>query len=243
MAGAMVHPGNILALDTTFAACSAAVSLDLPSDGGGRRVWRWEAMATGHAERLMPMIDEVMQEAGVDYDVLEAIAVTEGPGSFTGTRVGIAAARGLALATGLPVLAATSLAVIARSAAAELLAGGEALHRDAPLMVCVDARRGQVYRQDFADGGGRAISAAAIMSLEAAAQTSPAGGPVVAVGSAAEAVADISKAVIAGPVDVLPSARYLPDVELEVRSPVQPLYLRPPDAKAQSGKTIARQDG
>ncbi|HEY6669359.1 MAG TPA: tRNA (adenosine(37)-N6)-threonylcarbamoyltransferase complex dimerization subunit type 1 TsaB, partial [Methyloceanibacter sp.] len=88
---------NILALDTSMGACSAAVLRD---DGAARHLVVREAlMARGHAEALMPMIAEVMAEAGLDFAALGLIAATVGPGSFTGVRIAIAAARGLALVT------------------------------------------------------------------------------------------------------------------------------------------------
>ena len=86
----------------------------------GRGEWllreAYEPRATGHAERLFPMIAEVMDGAGLAFSAIDRIAVTLGPGTFTGVRVGIAAARALALATGKPVVAMTSLAVMAHRA-------------------------------------------------------------------------------------------------------------------------------
>ena len=84
---------NILALDTSMGACSAAV---LRADGGPARVLhlREQMMERGHAEALMPMVAEVMQEAGLDFAGVDLIAATTGPGSFTGVRIAIAAARG-----------------------------------------------------------------------------------------------------------------------------------------------------
>ena len=83
---------NILALDTSMGACSAAV---LRSDGAARSLHaRQEAMARGHAEALMPMVAEVLAAAGIAARDLDLIAATEGPGSFTGVRIAIAAARG-----------------------------------------------------------------------------------------------------------------------------------------------------
>src|SRR5450432_1394851 len=100
---------TILALDTSGAACSVALR-----DGAGRLLaHRFEALARGHAERLMPMLREVMAEADVDFAALALIAVTTGPGSFTGIRVGLAAARGLALASGLPILGITAFEALA----------------------------------------------------------------------------------------------------------------------------------
>ena len=105
---------NILALDTSMGACSAAV---LRSDGGSPRLHaRQEAMARGHAEALMPMVAEVLAAACIAARDLDLIAATEGPGSFTGVRIAIAAARGLALATGAKLYGTDSLTVMARDA-------------------------------------------------------------------------------------------------------------------------------
>ena len=112
---------NVLAFDTCFGAVSAAVRWR-----SGRGEWllreAYEARSAGHAERLFPMIAEVMEGAGLAFSAIDRIAVTLGPGGFTGVRVGIAAARALALATGKPVVATTSLAVMAHRAE-EMLAG------------------------------------------------------------------------------------------------------------------------
>src|SRR5438876_4695058 len=106
---------NVLAFDTCLGAVSVAVRWQ-----GARDEWlscdRFELREGGHAERLMPMIAEVMQEAGLAFSDIERIAVTVGPGSFTGVRVGVAAARALALASGITAVGATSLAVMAHQA-------------------------------------------------------------------------------------------------------------------------------
>ena len=138
-----VHGMNVLAFDTCLGAVSAAVRWKGAS-GEWQVASRFEARAGGHAERLMPMIAEVMEEAGLAFADLGRIAVTVGPGTFTGVRGGVAAARGLALASGLPVVTATSLAVMAHGAREQLQG------RDADLLaVAVDARRGMVYLEIF----------------------------------------------------------------------------------------------
>ena len=107
---------NILALDTSMGACSAAV---LRADGAALGLFaRQEAMARGHAEALMPMVAGVMDEAHLAFPDLDLIAATVGPGSFTGVRITIAAARGLALATGAKLYGTDSLTVMAKSALA-----------------------------------------------------------------------------------------------------------------------------
>src|SRR3990172_357770 len=128
---------NILALDTSMGACSAAV---LRSDGAAPRLFaRQESMARGHAEALMPRVAEIMEEAGLPFAEIDLIAATTGPGSFTGVRIAIAAARGLALVTHAKLFGTDSLTVMARVA----LAGG-ALEAG-PFAVAVDARRGMLY--------------------------------------------------------------------------------------------------
>ena len=133
---------NILAFDTCLGAVSVAVRR---RDAGG--LWLThharEVRERGHAERLLPMMAEVMAEAGLAFPDIGRIAVTVGPGTFTGVRVGVAAARGLALASGIATVGATSLAVMAHQAG-ELL--GKTLG-DRALAVAVDARRGSVYLQ------------------------------------------------------------------------------------------------
>ena len=106
---------NILAFDTCLGAVSVAVRR---RGAGGEWLMRHacETRERGHAERLMPMVAETMAAAGLAFSDLDRIAVTVGPGSFTGVRVGVAAARGLALASGIAVVGATSLAVMAHRA-------------------------------------------------------------------------------------------------------------------------------
>ena len=90
---------RILAIDTATAACSAALMV-----GDAIVARRFVAMARGHAESLIPMVEAVLAEAGAAYGDLDLIATTVGPGTFTGLRVGLAAARGLAVAGSLPVV-------------------------------------------------------------------------------------------------------------------------------------------
>ncbi len=97
----------ILAIETSAAQCAVAVV------SGGAVFARAEAMERGHAERLMPMIAEVMAEAGIGWEAIETVAVCTGPGSFTGIRVGVAAARGIALGRGIPAVGVTRLEALA----------------------------------------------------------------------------------------------------------------------------------
>jgi tRNA threonylcarbamoyladenosine biosynthesis protein TsaB len=229
---------TVLAFDTCLGAVSVAARWQ-----SARGQWlscdRFEAREAGHAERLMPMIAEVMQEAGLAFSDLERIAVTVGPGTFTGVRGGIAAARGLALASGLPVVGTTSLAVMAHRADELLGSRGDQL-----LAVAVDARRGMVYLQLFAD----ARQPAGQPLLIAPAEVVPLIGdkPVTVVGSGAAAVADAILAAggkaEAHLLDLQPHARSLAlmAADLTPISPVRPLYLRPPDVKPQPDKSLSR---
>lgn len=144
----------LLALDCSAASCSAALWRD-----GGLAAHRFEAMARGQAEALIPLIDGMMDAAAARYGDLDLIAVTVGPGSFTGLRIGLAAARGLALAAGVPVLGLTSFAAIAAAVPAD---------SDAHLAVAIDDRRGGVYWQEFAaDGPGARRPAGAPAAIAA----------------------------------------------------------------------------
>jgi len=224
---------TLLALDTSMAACSVAVWRDRVIAN------RFVAMERGHAEALFPMIREVMAEADVRFADLRVIAVTRGPGSFTGVRVGVAAARGLALATDKPIIAATSLEAIAHAAGNRLSAD----QLRGPLTVAMDARRGQLYCQQFARG--RAVSDAQVMSPEDCAATLPHEASI-AVGSGARLLAEAAGAahhVVALEPDLLPDAADLAAICAEKApesAPLTPLYLRAPDAKPQDGFAVAR---
>src|SRR5262245_14194682 len=133
---------RVLAIDTALAACSAAVL-----DTREIAVVASETlpMERGHAEAIMPLIARVMDQAGAEFATLDRIAVTTGPGSFTGLRVGISAARGIALAAGKPAVGLSTLAGFAAPHIAE---------NDASAVVAaVDARHGHVYLQVFGPGG------------------------------------------------------------------------------------------
>jgi tRNA threonylcarbamoyl adenosine modification protein YeaZ len=122
---------TVLAFDTSAAHCAAALLLP-----GGRVLTRLEPMEKGQAERLMPLLEDLLQEAGLGWSDLTRLAVGTGPGNFTGVRISVAAARGLALGLGIPAIGITRL---------EALAFG--LPR--PITVVEDARRGEVYVQGF----------------------------------------------------------------------------------------------
>ena len=228
---------TVLAFDTSMAACSAAIL----HDGAASPIQCFERMERGHAEALFPMIEVVMAEAGCGFGDLTKLAVTIGPGSFTGVRAGVAAARGFALAAKLPVVTATSLEIMAHSA----VKGTIASERANGFMVAHDARRGEFYIQRFGTEG-EPLSVPELCSLAEAACSLPESMQLL-VGSGAAAIALEAerrgrelRAILPG---LLPEALYLADiasVKTAEFCPVAPLYLRAPDAKPQTDKNLAR---
>lgn len=234
---------NVLAFDTCFSACS--VALDLPRAGGARTLWsEFAIMETGHAEALMPMIDRVMHAAGAAFADIDRIVVTHGPGTFTGVRTGIAAARGLRLATGAKIVGVSSLFPAGMLAPTRIPA---CIGDDDAVLVAMDARKGMVYAQVI-DIDANELTDPVLLDAADAAALAPRH-RLFAVGTAAGAVAEAAAAagrVIAAdhprmsPEDHLPNAAYL--IGLASRKacagPLHPLYLRAPDAKPQSGKSL-----
>ncbi|MBS0536491.1 MAG: tRNA (adenosine(37)-N6)-threonylcarbamoyltransferase complex dimerization subunit type 1 TsaB [Proteobacteria bacterium] len=136
---------RILAIDTALEACSVAL-LDADTVVAEES----QVMARGHAEALMPMLARLRERAAFYFNVIDRIAVTVGPGSFTGLRVGIAAARGIGLATGKPVVGITTLEALA----APLIADDAS----SPVVSVIDARHGHVYLQAFGTDGDDIVS-------------------------------------------------------------------------------------
>jgi tRNA threonylcarbamoyl adenosine modification protein YeaZ len=118
---------RILAIDTALEACAAAV---LDTAQGAVVAHESIAMTRGHAEALMPLIARVMDASGGGFDALDRIAVTVGPGSFTGLRVGIAAARAFAFARGVPVHPVVSHDAVAFGASERVLVVTDARRRE-----------------------------------------------------------------------------------------------------------------
>jgi tRNA threonylcarbamoyladenosine biosynthesis protein TsaB len=227
---------SILAFDTCLESCSVAVAVAPAMTIHAR----CERMTTGQAERLVPMIGEVMDEAGLAFDALDRIGVTTGPGSFTGMRIGVAAARALALSVGRPVVTLSSFAVMALSPRL-----ARAMSQDT-VVIAGDARRGQLYVQVFEPGQTFGASPPRLVSIaEAALLGGP--GPVVYAGSgashAADAASERGRVATAVLPDLLPDIRDAIDLVRAATPsavPARPLYLRPPDAKPQDGKSLAR---
>lgn len=217
----------ILAIDTALEACAVAV---LDTETPGLRASEAQRMARGHAEALMPMIERVMQSADLPFTALDRIVTTIGPGSFTGLRVGISAARGLGLAADKPVVGVTTLSAFA---APFLTEAGE--H---PIISTIDARHDHVYAQAVS-GDGAMLVRPCVIPIADVPGLVPAATPRL-VGNAAQIVADQWPADVAAPVSIDPQAA--PDIAWVAwlgvaanpeRSKPRPLYLRPVDAKPQ----------
>lgn len=226
---------RVLAIDTALEACSAAV---LDTEQGGPLVQESLPMQRGHAEALMPLIKRVMERAALAYGDLDRVAVTIGPGSFTGLRVGIAAARGIALAAGKPVVGLSTLAAYATP----LIAADDTL----PVVAAIDARHDNVYLQVFGPGGATLVAPRVAPLREAVRAAANSGGPRI-VGTAAAILAAAWPGDEQGPRAVVPRAA--PDIEWvaqigavtpETGVAPRPLYLKPPDAQPQDAVHLAR---
>jgi len=229
----------VLALDTCLGSLSVALR---HRDAAGA----WTVTASSnqhdgrHAELLMPMIAVVLGSAGLGFSSVERVAVTLGPGTFTGVRTGIAAARAFRLAAGVEVVGTTSLAALAHRVYTTAPPGhGERV------LVAADARRGMVYAQLFGasatDPLGPPVEAP---PLDAVAMTGSRSALVVGSGAAAvlAAAAQVGAPASPGPTMTDPSARDLLDLagRLAPVADIRPVYIRAPDAKPQAGTSLAR---
>jgi tRNA threonylcarbamoyladenosine biosynthesis protein TsaB len=225
---------RVLAIDTALEACSVAI---LDTDRSDVRVHESVPMQRGHAEALMPLIARVLDRAQLAFAALDRVAVTTGPGSFTGLRVGIAAARGIALAAGKPAIGLSTLAAFA----APFIAADDTL----PVVVAIDARHDHVYLQVFGPGG-RTMVAPRVAPLREALRVSATGAPRIT-GTAANKLAALWPAGERAPTAV--EQRSAPNIDWVARlgaaatdtgTPPKPLYLRAPDAHPQAAMQLAR---
>uniref|UniRef100_UPI003BA9AC4D tRNA (adenosine(37)-N6)-threonylcarbamoyltransferase complex dimerization subunit type 1 TsaB n=1 Tax=Stappia sp. TaxID=1870903 RepID=UPI003BA9AC4D len=218
---------RLLAIDTALEACSVAV---LDGEGEAARLTcASELLGRGHAERLMGMIGEVMAEAGTVFSSLDRIVVTTGPGSFTGLRVGLSAARGIALVVGAPAVGVTTLAAMAEQARTlETLSANQFLH------VVLAAKGGEVYAQSFS-GDGQPLAPPGVETAAGLAARLVPGDRIFGSGATAVlACADPANPPIvlgeAGYPDIVAVARLGARADSDTARP-EPVYLRPPDAR------------
>mgnify|MGYP001766538524 CR=1 FL=1 len=228
---------RILAIDTALPAASACV---LESGADEPLAIESMPMERGHAEALMPLIDRVVSRIDGGFSALDRVAVTVGPGSFTGIRVGVAAARAISLACDIPVVGVSTLAALAAPLILESTGGVVA--------AAIDARHGNLFLAAFVSGG-RVLVAPRVASLREAVRVLGAG-PIRAAGSGAGLLA-IEAWTMGSLIDVV--GDYIaPDISFVARlgllanplsSPARPLYLKPPDAKPQMSSAVARDSG
>ena len=229
----MAKPTCILALDAAGAACSAAVWSD-----GVVRAHRLEVMERGQSERLVPMIEEVVRDSGITYEQISAIAATIGPGGFTGVRIGLATARGLALACACPVIGLTTFEAAVAAVEPEERTGRS-------LVALIESKRNELYVQDFGAIDARPSKPLAVAPEQLDGALPP--GPLRLVGDGAKRGAqalwgagrdDALVSAAAGPIDAAVIARLAASRPPPRPSdpPPGPLYLRAPDVTPARGR-------
>lgn len=225
----------VLAIDTAGTACNVAIydaARDTTLGFAGADIGR------GHAERLMGFIDEALSVAGVEMDEVDRIAVTIGPGSFTGIRVGVATARGLGLALGRSVVGVSVLQALAKSALAA--APGH------PVLIVTDAKREEVYLQRFDAAGEPVADAEALDVVSARSAFHSFGGTISGSGArllredaAVEANQTEASQTSGDTADIAVVAKLGACADPATALP-KPLYLRGPDVRSQAGFAVAR---
>jgi len=222
---------NILALDTALGAVSACV---LRAEDEAVLAYESIAMERGHAEALLPLVDRVMAQVPGGFESLGRIAVTIGPGSFTGIRIGISAARAFGLACEVPVVGVSTLSALAAP-----------LMKTQPpctVVAAIDARHGQIYVQAFTPEGRTLVSPRIAPVRETVRLFGS--GPMRISGSGAQAAAieawtmglkaDVADVLSAPDISYVARLGLLADPEILAR----PLYLKAPDAKPQMSKRV-----
>lgn len=219
---------RILALDTTLSACSVALLADSEIIG-----FETARIARGHAEALLPMVMQVCAQAEKTLADIDRIAVTVGPGTFVGIRVGVAAARAFGLALDIPVTGVTTLEALAATAGPDT----------GPIAAVIDARNNQYYAQLF-DGENRPADKPQLLQTEALITlVSDAAASLTGPGADALAAAIAARSSYRPPIisALTPDARIIARLatgrEAQAPNTIRPLYLRPPDAKLPHART------
>ncbi len=231
---------KILAIDTALNACSVAIT-----DGPETLAFNHEIRSRGHAETLLPLIRSLMSDAKLSFADLDLIAVTVGPGTFTGLRIGLSAARGIALAATKPCVGVTTLESLAASVDARTA-------EQKVIVPAIDARRQEVYLQSFKYGTDpyfpAAISAPIASPITEASAHLPSQ-PLLLLGNGAPLLEQ--SGVLGGysfkilDLEPNPDARLIAQIAasrastVKVGVPPAPLYLRSPDAKLPGGLELS----
>ena len=223
---------KILALDTAASWCSVAV---YDSDGDVMLADMSENIGKGHAEVLMTYIERALTEAELSLRHMDRVAVNIGPGSFTGVRIGVSAARGFALALDIPALGITAFEALADET--------RVANPEKPVLVFLDAHRGEIYAQSFDADGTPSAGPLVLAREEAQVLAASRVENTVLAGSAARAINEaIGGRFALGPVE--PTAKIGTYARLaSLRQPgdaPKPLYMRGPDAKPQVGFALPR---
>jgi tRNA threonylcarbamoyladenosine biosynthesis protein TsaB len=224
---------SILALESAGSACSAALLRD-----GRIAAQRFAEMEHGQAEALIPMVQAVMTEAGLGYDQIDLVAVGTGPGSYTGVRVALAAARGLASAAGKPLTGVSNF---------DAVYAAVATHR--PALVAIETRRADFYIQLFAADGAAESPPAIVGEAELTGLFKP-GETVTVAGDAATRAAPLLHSAGCA-VHILDAAHHADAVWVarvaaarwhneDAPRPAEPIYLRPPDAHTVAERAAMR---
>ncbi|WP_018265717.1 tRNA (adenosine(37)-N6)-threonylcarbamoyltransferase complex dimerization subunit type 1 TsaB [Methylosinus sp. LW4] len=216
---------RILAIDTALPAVSACV-LDLGA--ADPLAVETAPMERGHAEELLPLLERVVAAAGGGFGSIDRVAVTVGPGSFTGIRIGLAAGQAIALAVKAPIVGVSTLAALA--------APYVLLPYDGVVAAAIDARHGQVYVTAYGPDGRTLLSPRRVGAHEALRALGS--GPLRLIGSGAPLLAEEAR--LAGLEAEVASRAPAPDIAFVARlglvadpatAPARPLYLKAPDAK------------
>lgn len=215
---------RILAIDTALPAVSACV---LDTDGSEPAASETIAMERGHAEALMPLIERVVEKAG-GFATLDRVAVTVGPGSFTGIRIGLSAGHAIAIARKIEIVGVSTLSALAAPYILDPFEGAVA--------AAIDARHGQIFIAAFGPDGRAVLTPRRTSPREALRDMGE--GPLTLTGSGAGLLAQEAKA--AGARVTIVSEAAAPDIAFVARlglvahaatAPARPLYLKAPDAK------------
>jgi tRNA threonylcarbamoyladenosine biosynthesis protein TsaB len=226
----------VLAIDTALEHCAAAV---LDSDAGNILSSETLVMSRGHAEALMPLVMRVMEESKTPFEKLDRIAVTTGPGSFTGLRVGISAARGIGLAAQKEVVGVTTLSAYAAAHVAD--------NGSHPILAAIDARHDQVYFQAVS-GNGATLIRPRLSPMFEALRAARFGAPRIVGNNAADSLAQRWPSEGLAPVSV--EAAPGPDISWVAwlgvaatpgKAPAKPLYLKAADAKISATAMLPQQ--